>query len=571
MKKITLLSLMFLVSFWGYSQKINYEKGAVLRTNSEQSKGPLQNPRSMTTVDCGQETLSNNFETSLGSLKNYIIANDFVVEEEMGIFSLEAITFHAFVEPGGTIADVDFMFYEDAGAGPDNLITSLVDVEATLVEVVGEYEDEDGVSDVLEVYVELDAPLTFESQEGGALYWVGVQVPNYTGNSIGFELISELETPTGTFVFLAGGWHGVEDLFGVTRDGVMTLSGTCSASEECSEVSAGVLEGPESVCALTEFMISPVDATIGVSGVVYTWEQSPMDEENWTVIEDATSLNLTIEEGIDASTQFRFTIACEFGNTDTSEAFAVNLNSAEECYCEPEYTLGCEDGDTINQVRIEDEMDDVVFQNDSDCSETGYTDYTQDLEAPELMQGDTYTMNIISESEVADEEDIRIWLDFNQDGVFAEGEEIGNTAGAGLNTAGEFNFQFTIPENLELGAYRIRVRMAWLGGDDIEPCINKSYGEAEDYGVEIIENLSVENSVFNQLSLYPNPVENQLSLRAKTPIENIKVYNILGQEVLQKFPNTLETQLKTQNLPTGLYLIKVTLKGVQKSYRIIKK
>ena len=571
MKKITLLFLVLLISSLGYSQGINYKKGAVLRTNSEQSKSPLQTPRSMTTVDCGQETLSNDFETSLGSLKNYIIANDFVVDEEMGVFSLEAITFHAFVEPGGTIADVDFMFYEDSGNGPDNVITSLVDVEATSVEVVGEYEDEDGINDVLEVYVELDEPLTFESEEGGAVYWMGVQVPNYGGSSIGFELISELETSTGTFVFLAGGWHGVEDLFGVIRDGVMTLSGTCSASDECSEVSAGILEGPDSVCALAEFMISPVDATIGVSGVLYTWEQSSIDEENWTVIEDATSLNLTMEEGIDVPTQFRFVIACEFGNTDISEVSAVNLNSAEECYCEPEYTLGCEDGDTINQVMIEDEAGEVIFQNDSDCSETGYTDYTQDLEAPELMQGNTYTMNVTSESELTDEDDVRIWLDFNQDGVFAEDEEIGNTAGGGLDAEGEFSFQFTIPENLELGAYRIRVRMAWLGGDDIEPCINKSYGEAEDYAVEIIENLNVENFVFNQLSFYPNPVENQLNLRAKTPIENLKVYNILGQEVLQESPNTLETQLQTQNLPTGIYLIQVTLQGVQKSYKIIKK
>ncbi|MGO1585374.1 MAG: T9SS type A sorting domain-containing protein, partial [Mesonia sp.] len=92
-----------------------------------------------------------------------------------------------------------------------------------------------------------------------------------------------------------------------------------------------------------------------------------------------------------------------------------------------------------------------------------------------------------------------------------------------------------------------------------------------DYAVEIIENLTVESSVFNQLNFYPNPVENQLNLRAETPIENLKVYTILGQEVLRESPNTLETQLQTQNLPTGIYLIKVTLQGVQKSYKIIKK
>jgi len=278
-----------------------------------------------------------------------------------------------------------------------------------------------------------------------------------------------------------------------------------------------------------------------------------------------------MEEGIAAPTQFRFIIECEFGNTDTSEAFEVNLNSAEECYCEPEYSLGCDDGDVINQVTIEDETDEVIFQNDSECSETGYTDYSQDLQAPELMQGDTYTVKVTSESEVADEEEVRVWLDLNQDGVFVAGEEIGNTAGEGMDEEGEFNFQFTIPEDLELGTYRIRVRMAWLGGDDIEPCVNKSYGEAEDYAVEITESLSVETSVFDQFSFYPNPVENQLNLKAGTPIENLKVYNMLGQEVLQESPNTSQTQLQTQTLTSGIYWVKVTLQGIQKSFKIIKK
>jgi hypothetical protein len=113
--------------------------------------------------------------------------------------------------------------------------------------------------------------------------------------------------------------------------------------------------------------------------------------------------------------------------------------------------------------------------------------------------------------------------------------------------------------------------MAWLGGDDIEPCVNKSYGEAEDYAVEITESLSVETSVFDQFSFYPNPVENQLNLKAGTPIENLKVYNMLGQEVLQESPNTSQTQLQTQTLTSGIYWVKVTLQGIQKSFKIIKK
>lgn len=567
MRNFTLLFLAMLISSLGFSQGIVEKQGVVLTTSASQNQQPL--PFSVSDAECDFETPSNNFETSVGSLKNYIIANDFVVDESMGVFSLEAITFHAVVEPGGEIEEADYIFYEDSD-GPGSEITSLENMEATSVEMIGEYNVEGEVGDVLEVYLELDEPITFEAGDDETVYWLGVQVPNYTGSSIALELIAEVVTPNETFVYLAGDWHGLEGLFGVTRDGVMLLSGTCSASDDCAEVSAGILEGPESVCALNEFIITAQDATTGVSGVTYTWEQSPIEEEDWTVIEGATSLNLTMEEGIEEPMKFRFTIECESGSEDTTEPFEVDLNTAEECYCVPEYGLGCEDGDAINQVIIENDSDEIIFQNDSDCTEEGYADYTETVEAPEMLQGETYTMTITSETEMTDQDDVRVWLDFNQDGTFVEAEEIGNTGGEGLSEEGEFSFQFTIPEDMEFGTYRVRVRMAWLGGDDIEPCGNKSYGEAEDYAVEVVDELGVDDAVFNQFTFYPNPVENQLNLRAETPIENLKVYNLRGQEVLSETPNSVEAQLQTQSLSTGIYLMKVKLQGVQKTYKLIK-
>lgn len=277
MRNFTLLFLAILISSLGFSQEVLQEKGVVLSTNTSPNHQASPNPLSISDEECGFETPSNDFETSVGSLKNYIIANDFVVDESMGVFSLEAITFHAFVEPGGEIEEADYFFYEDSEEGPGSSITSLENMNVTSTEVIGEYEDEDGLRDVIEVYLELDEPITFESGDDDTIYWLGVQVPNYSGSSIAFELISEVVTPNETYVFLAGGWNGLEGLFGVTRDGVMTLSGTCEASEECSVVEAGSLEGPESVCAFDEFIISAVGATTGVSGVTYTWEQSPID------------------------------------------------------------------------------------------------------------------------------------------------------------------------------------------------------------------------------------------------------------------------------------------------------
>lgn len=570
MKNFTLLILSLFLTTLGFSQGVLQEHGIVLSTGNGRHLEKTTPARNLMEEDCGFTTPSNDFETSVGSLRNYKIANDFVVDESMGNFSLEAITFYAFVEPGGEVTEADYFFYEDSEEGPGNIITSLENMTATSVEVVGEYEDDNGVKDVLKVYLELDTPLVFESGEDGTIYWMAVQVPNYTGSSIAFELISEIVTPNETYVFLAGSWRGIGSLFGVVRDGVLTLSGSCDASEACDQVDAGSLEGPSSVCALNEFILTAAGATTGVSGVTYTWESSPLDQENWTVMENANSLVLTMDEGIEERTKFRFTISCESGNSDTTEAFEVGLNPADECYCEPQYTLGCDDGDTINRVSITDSTGEIIFQNDSGCGEGGYTDYTQDLPAPELLHNKTYTITIASDSDLAAQENVRVWMDMNQNGTFEDSEEIANTNGLGLNDQGEFSFQVTIPQEIEVGTYRIRVRLVWLSVD-IGPCENKSYGEAEDYAVVITDQLGVENTVFDGLQFYPNPVEDILYLTAKEPIEELTVYNLVGQEILKSVPNAMDFQLRTQSLTGGVYMVEVKINGVQKTFKLIKK
>lgn len=565
MKKITLSLLFLFVFFLGYAQ---VPKDLVLMTNNQENNNPIQ----VNTENdfCGHETLSNDFETRIGSLKNYNIANDFIINESMGIFTLESITFHAFVEPGGDVDSVDYTFYEDSGSGPGNLITSLEGIEPTSVELIGEVTIEGTDEEVLKVYYELEEPIIFESGDTNTTYWMGVKVPDYTGSSISFELISYLDNDNGTYVFLAGSWRKIETLFNVIRDGVFTLTGTCSVAEECIEAEAGNLTAPESVCPQSEFMITANDASSGIAGITYSWEQSPIDVEDWNVIEGAESINLTMHEGITLPTKFRLTVICEFGNSDTSIPVEVNLNPSELCYCVPEYTMGCDDGDTISQVLIVGANQEVLFQNDSSCSEDGYGDYTEELDSPELLQGETYTITITTASEDPTDENVRVWIDFNDDGIFATEEEIGNTNGDGMDESGQLSFEVTIPEDIEIGSYRLRARLAWLGSEDMDPCERRSYGETEDYTIQIVENLGVENSEFHLFSFYPNPMDNELHIKAVSPIDNLIVYNLLGQELIQLYPNNSKAEILTHKLPTGVYLMQVTIKGTTETFKLIK-
>lgn len=69
---------------------------------------------------------------------------------------------------------------------------------------------------------------------------------------------------------------------------------------------------------------------------------------------------------------------------------------------------------------------------------------------------------------------------------------------------------------------------------------------------------------------YPNPVQNTLTLNAQNTIENVTMYNMLGQEVLRATPNAVNSELDTSSLQDGTYFVKVTIANTTKTIRVIK-
>ncbi|MCK7590832.1 T9SS type A sorting domain-containing protein [Subsaxibacter sp. CAU 1640] len=69
---------------------------------------------------------------------------------------------------------------------------------------------------------------------------------------------------------------------------------------------------------------------------------------------------------------------------------------------------------------------------------------------------------------------------------------------------------------------------------------------------------------------YPNPVKNEMTVKSQSNIQNISVFNMLGQEVLRTTPNTLETVINMNQLQTGAYFVKVSINDLIETIRIIK-
>ena len=69
---------------------------------------------------------------------------------------------------------------------------------------------------------------------------------------------------------------------------------------------------------------------------------------------------------------------------------------------------------------------------------------------------------------------------------------------------------------------------------------------------------------------YPNPTKGSLTLNAQNTIENVTMYNMLGQEVLRATPNTVNSELNMSSLQDGAYFVKVTIANITKTIKVIK-
>ena len=119
---------------------------------------------------------------------------------------------------------------------------------------------------------------------------------------------------------------------------------------------------------------------------------------------------------------------------------------------------------------------------------------------------------------------------------------------------------------LSVGTYYIRV---WSDGNAPEPPVS---GRVEGT-FDIVVNASLSTGSFENeaaFNYYPNPVQNTVTLNAQNTIENVIMYNMLGQEVLRATPNAVNSELDMSNLQDGAYFVKVTIANVTKTIRVIK-
>lgn len=108
--------------------------------------------------------------------------------------------------------------------------------------------------------------------------------------------------------------------------------------------------------------------------------------------------------------------------------------------------------------------------------------------------------------------------------------------------------------------------------DFVQFVITSNLGTVYYDNLYLHKNTTLANTSFeaSNVKLYPNPSSNVLNIESALTIEKVSVYNVLGQEVISRTPNSELVTLDVASLQLGIYVVKTTIGGNVSSTRFIK-
>lgn len=306
----------------------------------------------------------------------------------------------------------------------------------------------------------------------------------------------------------------------------------------------------------TSFTLSWTASTdnVGVTGYeVY---------QNGSYLKSSTGTSTSIT-GLTAATTYSYTVVAKDAadnSSSSSSTLSVTTASSTVSYCSAS-------GNNASYEYID--LVQLGSISNATGSNGGYGNFTSQSAA--LSPGSSYTIYFSAGfSSSTYSENWRIYIDFNQNGIFTDsGEQIvsGTTSNASTYSA-----SFSVPSGATTGSTRMRVVMAW--NTTPSSCGTFSYGEVEDYSVNIssggsmaafgntgndlpAEQLDSEFSKMN-FGVYPNPVTDVLNFATGDfkEISAIRIIDIGGRE-LKYIRDIQENQLDVSDLSPGMYLFEI--------------
>lgn len=273
----------------------------------------------------------------------------------------------------------------------------------------------------------------------------------------------------------------------------------------CEEVElvAGTV-GDISICPSVSFTLVNSGTALGM-GFVREWQSRPVGSTTWTTIPGATEVNYISTAGITENTEYRCIVTCPTtGESEITNIGTVSLNSFMDCYCTPVYTSGCTGGGRIDDVIT---TGGVINISNIGTNCTGSIGSYADFSATHIFSQVQGVSSNLSVKVLGFSSGVKAWIDYNQNGLFETSEMIissPSTVSAGSTYTGSF----TVPYTAIPGETRMRVKVV-ESSSTFDPCGTHSWGETEDYQVQIVPALPCEEVALvagnlNDISICPS-------------------------------------------------------------------
>lgn len=210
--------------------------------------------------------------------------------------------------------------------------------------------------------------------------------------------------------------------------------------------------------------------------------------------------------------------------------------------------------------------------------------FYNNLAIPNILKGNGLTPLTVNYNNNSPHR-VLAFIDLNRDNDFNDvGEKVMDVI---FPTNSGTTVNVNIPSTANNGQTRLRVL---LYQDDLytgtngpngpaTPCTNVTIngipevlavGETEDYTINIVDNLSIDDFNQDQFSIYPNPAQNVINIESKDNlnIESVKIVDLSGKLIIEKTQNT--NQVDIVNLSNGVYIVEVASEGRIYKKKLIK-
>ncbi|TXD81923.1 T9SS type A sorting domain-containing protein [Subsaximicrobium wynnwilliamsii] len=193
---------------------------------------------------------------------------------------------------------------------------------------------------------------------------------------------------------------------------------------------------------------------------------------------------------------------------------------------------------------------------------SGYSDYT--AQVTDVNRESAYELTVQVNTDGDFETGTLAWIDWNQNCSFDDNESYNLGVAEDVEDGLPSNapLSITVPADAVLGMTILRVSTRYASYPG--PCSNGFDGEVEDYSLNVLTTLAVEDNVFENFSLFPNPNQGEFTIKLNSTSNQdiqVDVFDLRGRKVFnERFGNNsnFNQTLSLGNVQTGMYLVTIS-------------